>query len=168
MANIQDIVIGLRPNSITLRTENRSTRNQKDYLGHSQLEKEGNIIIDWGPKKGEIAYINNYTSSTNSFKNGIVTKYPKTDFWNPVKIKGVNIDRIKNYGLYLDNCDELYQMVSNGCVTKASRALNMGGAFNIGIFPKINHPYWLHFQMKLYSNGLRPWIYTSHVPNIQQ
>jgi len=165
VANINDVIIGLKPNSVTLRTENRSNRSQKDILGHSQLEKDGSILVDWGPVEGERAFLNNSTNSTNAFKGGIVTKYPKGDFWSPIEIKGVNLDRIVNYGYSLNNNNELYQMVLNGCVTKASNALNLGGAFNIGVLPGISHPYWLHFQMRLYANGYRPWIYAPHIQN---
>jgi hypothetical protein len=38
-----------------------------------------------------------------------------------------------------------------------SRALNMSGAFNIGI-----HPYFLHLQMYLRSMGVRPSLFSYH------
>lgn len=52
----------------------------------------------------------------------------------------------------------------HSCAGK-SAFINIGGAFNIGVLPGISHPYWLHFQMRLYANGYRPWIYAPHIQN---
>ena len=53
-----------------------------------------------------------------------------------------------------------HNVVYNNCVSMTSRALNMSGAFNIGI-----HPYLLHAQMYLRSIGIRPVLYSHFLLN---
>ncbi len=56
-----------------------------------------------------------------------------------------------------------YQLLTNSCVSQASRALNLSGVFNLGILPGISHPYWLHTQMYLWNSGIRPWTYSYYL-----
>ncbi len=51
-----------------------------------------------------------------------------------------------------------FNFAINSCVSQTSRALNMSGAFNIGI-----HPYFLHAQMYLRSIGVRPMLYSYYL-----
>ena len=165
VANMQDIITGLYSSSITLRTANSSTNStSKDIIGHSQLEQNGNILIDWGPEN--VADPFGIYDATNSFERGnLVTDFPDSKFWQPIKINGVNSKVIANYSRFISNYGGKYQMFFNSCVSKASRALNLGGVFNIGVLPGINHPYWLHAQMYLYTKGFRPLTYSHYLQN---
>ena len=151
LANVSDVLAGVNPGEVELRTENNPIPPlKKDIIGHSQLvDANGNAIIDWGPAEGySVNKINQIVPGTNSFEDGAIS-FSKMK-WNPVAIKCVNTQRINWFSSVLDKGGK-YNFAFNSCVSQTSRALNMSGVFNVGI-----HPYLLHAQMYLRSIGIRP------------
>ncbi|MDR1054414.1 MAG: hypothetical protein LBL90_00955 [Prevotellaceae bacterium] len=155
---------GFNPGEVTLRTENDPeyvfNGKTKDPIGHSQLsDTDGNILIDWGPAEGKNSLLG-LREGTNSYEQGVLTPNLKgTSFWNPVNIKGVNVNRIMNFSNSLNQGGK-YNLFYNSCVSMTSRALNMSGVFNIGI-----HPYLLHVQMYLRAIAVRPMLYSHFLLN---
>jgi hypothetical protein len=165
LANVADILAGFRPGDATLRTENnpnyKTTTRGKGYdpIGHSQLDIDGNIIIDWGPNP-QVDGLLGWANGRNDWERGVLLpNYKGTKYWDPINIKGANLSTLEAYGRMLDNGGS-FNLAINSCVSQTSRALNLSGIFNVGILPGINHPYWLHFQMYMRSIGIRPSIYS--------
>ncbi len=163
LANVSDVLAGFKPGSVELRTENDPGYSKevdaqgnpiphKDLIGHSQLNLEGKVVIDWGPTKA-VSGFGDWVPGTNSYENGQLIPASKMK-WDPFKITGVNVERIKQYSTYLSKGGN-YNLAFNSCVSMTSRALNMSGVFNIGI-----HPYILNAQMYLRSIGIRPFLYS--------
>lgn len=154
LANVSDVLTGLKPGNLELRTENTSTPGNKDIIGHSQIVDERGVpLVDWGPD--EQLYKGNAFRSvrgTNSYEQGIAIS-PKHMKWKPLIIDGVNTKRIANW-----SPTGKYNLAFNSCVSQTSRALNSSGIFNIGI-----HPYLLHGQMYLRSLGVRPTLFSYHL-----
>ncbi|MDR1372273.1 MAG: RHS repeat-associated core domain-containing protein [Dysgonamonadaceae bacterium] len=163
-ANASDILAGFKPGDVTLRTENDPEFSPiGDPIGHSQIEQNGNVLIDWGPNN-YAGKLFNSPSGTNSYSSlkypdGLIPNLKGGKFWDPINIKGVNLNTINTYKNLLDKGGQ-YQLLINSCVSQTSRALNLSGVFNLGILPGITHPYWLHTQMYLWSNSIRPWTYS--------
>jgi RHS repeat-associated protein len=161
LANAADILAGFKPGDVTLRTENDPNYSPKgDPIGHSQLsDANGNNLIDWGPTENKTSLLG-LVEGTNSYEQGqLIPNLKGSSFWNPVDIKGVNVDRIMSFSNYLNQGGK-YNLLYNNCVSMTSRALNMSGVFNIGI-----HPYLLHAQMYLRSIGVRPMLYSHFLLN---
>ena len=91
---------------------------------------------------------------THIYPDGLVTNIKGGKFWDPVSITHVNVDRVKDFGKFI-NGRLNYHLLTNNCVNMASMALNISGVPNIGI-----HPYLLHAQMFLRSIGIRPCLYS--------
>ena len=163
MANVADILAGLKPGDVTLRTENSSDQSGKDIIGHSQITKDDQVLIDWGPKETPKDFTSDIFKSVdgvNNFENNhMLTNTQGGAFWDPITVKGVNVGRIEKFSQFLDKGGR-YHGLTNSCVSMTSRALNMSGAFNIGI-----HPYLLHAQMYLRSVGVRPILYSHFLLN---
>ncbi len=158
LANLEDILAGMRPSSVKLRTEDYPQGNSKDLIGHSQItDMADNSLIDWGP---DGAKYSKTIPGTNSFEGGGIIPDFKLKGGKPITIKNVNLNRILNYSNRLNNGGK-YNLLYSSCVTKASIALNMSGVFNIGI-----HPYILYSQMYLRSLGLTPTFYSSLLYNL--
>lgn len=158
LANLEDILVGMRPSSVKLRTEDYPQGNSKDLIGHSQItDMADNSLIDWGP---DGAKYSKTIPGTNSFEGGGIIPDFKLKGGKPITIKNVNLNRILNYSNRLNNGGK-YNLLYSSCVTKASIALNMSGVFNIGI-----HPYILYSQMYLRSLGLTPTFYSSLLYNL--
>jgi len=158
LANLSDVLAGMNPGEVELRTENDPIPPlKKDIIGHSQLvDENGNAIIDWGPAEGyNVNKINQIVPGTNSFEEGALS-FSKMK-WDPVTIRGVNTQRINWFSSILDKGGK-YNFAFSSCVSQTSRALNMSGVFNIGI-----HPYLLHAQMYLRSIGIRPMLYSHYL-----
>jgi RHS repeat-associated protein len=164
LANISDLLAGLKPSAVELRTENDPNYSKtldsngnpipkKDLIGHSQLsDGNGGILVDWGPTQTPNGFTN-WVGGTNSYENGSLISAAKMQS-NPITVTGVNAGRIAKFGNYLNQGGK-YNLAFNSCVSQTSRALNMSGAFNIGI-----HPYLLQGQMYLRSFGARPMLYS--------
>ncbi len=109
IANTEDFLAGGHPGEVTLRTENDPNYSPKgDLIGHSQLEQNGNILIDWGPY-GEDAGFFNSTAGTNSYsaskygsQEGLIPNLRGSKYWDPITIKGVNVNRIRSYANVLN------------------------------------------------------------------
>ena len=130
-----------------------------DPIGHSQIDIDGNIIIDWGPNPPGDGLLY-WTKGRNDWERGVLLSNQKgSKYWDPIDINGANLNTLEAYGRMLDK-GGTFNLAINSCVSQASRALNLSGVFNIGILPGINHPYWLHFQMYMRSIGFRPSIYS--------
>jgi RHS repeat-associated protein len=154
LANIADLLVGFKPGETELRTEYDSDYNSKgtgkDLIGHSQLSVKGKPVVDWGPARGySVDDFDDWVPGANSFEDGALISSDKM-IWDPLTLKGVNISRISNWSPKGN-----YNLLFNSCVTQTSRALNLSGAFNIGI-----HPYLLHGQMYLRTMGVRPILYS--------
>ena len=179
MGNLGDILAGFNPGTGVLGTENDpnydffGNGSNRDPIGHSQYsedlynsmgEKTGsNILIDWGPDR--TVGLTDRVPGVNNYENGkLVTNLRKSEFWDPIPIRGVNNKTMAIYGNKLAaNKLGNYNLLTNSCVSSTSRSLNLSGVFNIGIFPGINHPYFLHSQMYLRSIGVRPMIFSSYL-----
>jgi RHS repeat-associated protein len=160
LANVSDILTGLRPQGVDLVTEH------SDEVGHSALVKEGtstgvggspdpNALISVGPDR-----INDPSGSWHWMKG--------TNGWDSHSRAGevvwrqnlkVNMNTIEKYSNWLNTRAAvgklIYSVELSSCVTHTSVALNLSGIFNIGI-----HPYLLNAQMYLWSNGIRPWTFS--------
>lgn len=154
LANVSDVLAGLHPGEVELRTENDPNYSSKgDPIGHTQINIDGNIIIDWGPKELKSSVMG-LVDGTNEYEKGkLLPNLQGKSLWNPIKIKGVNIKRINQFSEYLNKGGK-YNLLYNNCVGMGSRALNMSGVFNVGV-----HPYILHTQMYLRNLGIRPILY---------
>ena len=154
LANVSDILAGFKPESVELRTENISTPEDKDIIGHSQIvDKNGTPLVDWGPDV-QLTKGNAFRSvrGTNSYEQGLALPSENMK-WNALTIDGINTSRISNW-----SPSGKYNLCYNNCVSQTSRALNASGAFNIGI-----HPYLLHGKMALRSAGIRPYLFSSYL-----
>ncbi|MBX2979736.1 MAG: VCBS repeat-containing protein [Flavobacteriales bacterium] len=154
LANISDVLAGLNPSAVQLSTE------QSDAIGHSALTNVGetnpyNSLVSVGPDPGGSWIFNPF-----KFRNG-------TNQWNNyvnagddvalVRIDGINLQRIMNYGTNLDRGVN-YNLYFSSCVNHTARALTLSGAPSIGI-----HPFILHSQMVLRSIGFRPMLHSYHL-----
>jgi hypothetical protein len=159
LANVSDILTGLRPQGVDLVTEH------SDGIGHSALVKEGtstgsasspdpNALISVGPDR-----INDPSGSWHWMKG--------TNYWDSHSRAGeviwrqnlkVNMSTIEKYSSWLNTKTATgklaYSVELSSCVTHTSVALNLSGIFNIGI-----HPYILNTQIYLWNNGIRPWSF---------
>lgn len=164
LANASDLLAGLKPGVVTLRTENDPNYSYKgDPIGHSQITIGDNVTIDWGPTENKTSLLG-LLEGTNFYENGLLIQNQKGgSFWNPIDVHGVNINRILHFSDYLNKGGN-YNLLYNNCVSMTSRALNLSGVFNIGI-----HPYVLHTQMYLRSLGIRPMLFSHFfILNIEQ
>ena len=115
--------------------------------------------MDWGPSENKTSLLG-LVEGTNSYEQGqLIPNLKGNTFWNPINIKGVNVDRIIKFSNYLNKGGK-YNLLYNNCLSMTSRALNMSGVFNIGI-----HPYLLHAQMYLRAIGVRPMLYSHYLLN---
>ena len=103
LANISDILAGMKPGNVTLRTENNPNYSSKgDYIGHSQITMGNNVIIDWGPTEYKTSLLG-LIEGTNSYENGrLIENMKGISFWNPIDVHGVNIKRILKFSDYLN------------------------------------------------------------------
>jgi len=170
MANLADVLAGVNPGDVSLRTENDPNYSKpqavfdengnivgyeniarKDLIGHSQIvDMKGKPLIDWGPT--ESVGFKDWVQGTNSYEGGVSISASKMK-WDAITIKGVNTNRISNW-----NPSGNYNLALNSCVSQTSRALNASGVFNFGF-----HPYILHGQMYLRSLGVRPMMYSYYL-----
>jgi RHS repeat-associated protein len=163
IANFNDIMAGVRPGSVKLLTEtdpdyqklsidengDEAFAAHKDNVGHSQItDTDDNLLIDWGPD-GDVNLFSS-TEGTNEFRHGNLIGPDKLR-GEPVIIKGVNVDKIKEFGVSLKG--KQYAPMYNNCSMAASRSLSLSGAVNIGL-----HPYVLDIEMYVRSIGFRPTI----------
>jgi hypothetical protein len=157
---LSDILAGFKPGEVQLRTENDPNYTSKgDPIGHSQITKDEQILVDWGPNANKESWFG-LVEGTNSYEQGkLIPNLKGGSFWDPIDVKGVNVNRILRFSNYLNKGGK-YNLLYNNCVSMTSRALNMSGIFNIGI-----HPYLLHFQMYLRSIGIRPILYSHFLIN---
>jgi hypothetical protein len=160
LANLGDILAGFHPGNVESRTENDPNYSTKgDPIGHFQVNRDGKILIDWGPAENKTSVMG-LVKATNQYEEGVLLPNLKgTKFWDPIQIKGVNVSRLESFANYL-NKGGRYNLLYNNCVNMASRALNISGVLNIGI-----HPYILHTQMYLRSIGFRPDLWGYYLNN---
>jgi RHS repeat-associated protein len=151
LGNVSDMLAGFKPGSAELRTE----KFVKDVKGHSQINIDGEIAIDFGPELEGGKSFYGLPKGTNAFEGGALLDGGKL---SPIKIQGVNANTIRAYGGFIKSHPGRYNFAFNSCVSQASRALNASGAFNIGI-----HPYLLHAQMYLRSIGVRPILFSHYL-----
>lgn len=156
LGNFSDLLIGLNPKKVDLVTEH------SDGMGHSAIVKEGtftqskqgddvNSLISFGPNSDSTHKKNSFhwMKGTNAWPTH--SSYEDIIWRNSLF---VNHRTIKSYSNYLNTHPINYSLEISSCVTHTSLALNLSGLFNIGI-----HPYLLNFQMYLWANGLRSWLY---------
>ncbi|QEK50828.1 hypothetical protein FYC62_03435 [Pedobacter aquae] len=154
LANVSDVLAGFKPGEVQLNTEN------SDAIGHSALTKVGetnpdNSLVSVGPDPGGKWIFNpfKFKKGTNSWKNYV----DAGDDVSKVSVRGVNLERIANYGSNL-NKGVNYNLYFSSCVNHTARALTLAGVPAIGI-----HPFILHSQMVLRSIGIRPMLYSYHL-----
>lgn len=95
MANVGDVLAGMNPGSVKLRTENDPEYNSmgtgKDLIGHSQLtDMNDNPLVDWGPERGyQVTGLGDWVPGTNAYEQGFPISASKMK-WDPITVKGVN------------------------------------------------------------------------------
>jgi RHS repeat-associated protein len=161
LANVADGLAGFKPSNVELQTENLSNPTDgKDKVGHSQLNKNGEVLIDFGPtgdwKRFEPGR-NDWIRHSSRGKYELISEMPGNKF-SPINVQGVNIDRLYKISSKMNSNPGTYQVLTRSCSSTVSRALTMSGAPAIGI-----HPYILHAQMYLRSIGVRPMIFSHHL-----
>ena len=161
LANISDILAGFKPGDVQLQTENTSTAEATDKIGHSQiLDMDGNSLIDFGPGKGGEFYQfkqgrNNWISYAY---DGAITQtknIPGNLYTQGTTIKGVNVNRITSISNNLNKNPIFYNFALRSCSSVAARALTVSGVPMFGI-----HPYVLQLQATLWNVGIRPWTFS--------
>lgn len=157
LANVSDILAGFNPGEVELQTENLSNGNGKDIVGHSQLNDGGDVLIDYGPT-GDWAKFepgrNDWVEYASRGRHKLVNDIPGTKF-DPVTIRGVNINRLNRISNRLNSNPGNYQVLTRSCSSVCSRALTLSGVPVAGL-----HPYLLNAQMYLRSLGVRPSMYS--------
>jgi hypothetical protein len=151
LAIVSDGLIGFNSDEVQLNTES------SDLVGHSALTKVGetneNIsLVSVGPDPGGKWIFNpfKFRKGTNSWHNYVDKS---EDVWK-VRVGGINLQRITNYGANL-NKGVNYNLYFSSCVNHTARALTLAGAPALGI-----HPFILHSQMVLRSFGVRPMLFS--------
>lgn len=158
MANASDILAGFNPGEVELQTENLSNPvDGVDLVGHSQLNHNGEVLIDFGPagnwKKFEPGR-NDWINYATNGEHNLVSELSGNKF-RPIAIKGVNLKRLERISNGLNDNPGTYQVLTRSCSSTASRALSISGVPALGL-----HPYLLHGQMYLRSLGVRPSLYS--------
>ena len=151
MANVSDILMGLRPQKVDLVTEH------SDKIGHSAIvesgSETGNGIISIGPDQAD--------PRSWHWGRGVNDWNTHTGDGSPIWRQSLNVNKgtIEKYANWLNNLQDkgklIYSLELSSCVTHTSMALNLSGVFNIGI-----HPYFLNAEMFLWNSGVRPWTYS--------
>ncbi|MDD4729893.1 MAG: hypothetical protein PHN55_14235, partial [Dysgonamonadaceae bacterium] len=153
LANVSDVLAGFNPGEVELQTENLGN----DPVGHSQLNDGGNVLVDYGPT-GDWAKFepgrNDWIDYASGGRYKLVNDIPGTKF-DPITIKGVNVNRLNRISSRLNSNPGNYQVLTRSCSSVASRALTLSGAPAMGL-----HPYLLHAQMYMRGLGVRPAMYS--------
>lgn len=156
LANVSDFLAGFNPGEVQLNTE------KSDAIGHNAITNVGeknpnNSIVSVGPDPGGKWIYNpfKFKQGTNRWNNYVDAG---DDVWQ-TPVKGVNVNRVNNYGIYLDRGVK-YNLYFSSCVNHAARALTISGAPAIGI-----HPFILHAQIYLRSIGVRPTLFSYYLQN---
>jgi hypothetical protein len=158
---VSDILAGFKPGEVQLQTENTSTVEAVDKIGHSQvLDMDGNSLIDFGPGKGGEFY--KFKQGRNNWigysSDGAITQtkdIPGNLYTHGISIKGVNVNRITSISNNLNKNPGFYNFALKSCSSVAARALTVSGATMFGI-----HPYLLQLQATLWNIGIRPWTFS--------
>lgn len=158
IANISDGLAGFNTGEVELQTENIPRDGKPDIVGHAQLNRDGEVLIDFGPagewkrfEPGRNDWVNR--TQINGRDKLVSDLYGQR--WDPVAVRGVNINRIQQISDRLNQNPGTYQVATRSCSSVCSRALTMSGVPSIGL-----HPYILHSQMFLRSAGVRPTLYS--------
>ncbi len=156
LANFSDILSGFNTGEVQLNTES------SDLVGHSALTKVGesdvnSSYISVGPDPGGKWIFNpfKFKKGTNQWSNYV----DKSKHVAKVKIKGINLQRIVDYGKNLDSGVK-YNLYTSSCVNHTARALTLAGAPALGL-----HPYLLHAQMYLRQYGIHPTSFSYYANN---
>lgn len=160
MAVVSDLLMGFKPKGVDLVTE------YSNHIGHSAIVEENTFTYD-AEERFDINAIISVGLNLNDpkswlWKKGVNTRpshsAPNEIIWRQ-NLK-VNMNTIRMYSNWLNNMENsgrlIYSVALSSCVTHTSIALNLSGIFNIGI-----HPFLLNAQMYLWSNGIRPWTFSS-------
>jgi len=161
LANASDILAGFKPGSVELQTENiPSADGNKDLIGHSQLNHNGDVLVDFGPT-GDWAKFepgrNDWINYSSNGKYKLISEMPGNKY-SPIRVQGVNVDRLHKISARMNSKPGFYQVLTRSCSSTVSRALTMSGVPAIGI-----HPYILHAQMYLRSIGARPTLFSHYL-----
>ena len=167
LANVSDILAGFRPGEVQLQTENLPEENNKDLIGHTQLlDKNGSVLIDFGPKQAETGRFIGFSPGRNNWlqysTNGTIREVknlPGNKFNQGIPIKGVNLKTLSRISNKLNNNPGSYNFLLRSCSSVASRALAISGA---PIFGGI-HPYLLRLSLILRNAGVRPSLYSYYL-----
>jgi RHS repeat-associated protein len=160
LVNTSDVLAGVNPGDIELQTENMSDGNSKDLIGHSQLNHNGEVLVDFGPTGDWSKFEpgrNDWINYASDGKYNLVNEMPGNQY-RPVKISGVNLNRMNRISTKLNSDPGIYNVLTRSCSSTASRALTLSGVPAVGI-----HPYILHGQMYLRSIGLRPAMFSYYL-----
>ncbi len=161
LANVSDILAGFKPGEIQIQTENTSTAEAIDKIGHTQvLDMDGNSLIDFGPgKAGEFYQFkqgrNNWISYASNGAISQTKNIPGNLYTQGISIKGVNASRIASISNNLNTNPGFYNFALRSCSSVAARALTASGVPVFGI-----HPYLLQLQATLWNGGIRPWTFS--------
>ncbi len=160
LANIQDILIGLKPGSAQIQTESVPSEGKPDLIGHFQvLDENGASLIDFGPKLEATGRFIGFSPGRNNwieYAYGGQVADTKSIADNlhtgSIKISGLNIGRLKEISGNLKQNAGNYNFLLRSCSSVASRALAASGYFTLGGI----HPYLLRASIFLREFGIRP------------
>jgi len=166
LANIQDVLAGFNPGKAQIQTENTSTANAKDKIGHFQvLDSKGNSLIDYGPARGNDGSFIGFNPGRNNWVEYASENLPNptrqsiympNNLHNtPIDISGVNLQRLTTISNKLNSNPGSYNFLLRSCSSVGSRALISSGYFVIGGI----HPYFIRTAIILREAGLRPSIF---------
>lgn len=167
LANIQDGLAGMHPGNAQVQSENTSTAQGKDNIGHFQvLDANGNSLVDYGPFDAGTGSYSGFSPGRNNWveyaSNGKITQSVNISgntHINPITIRGLNMTRLTSISNSLKNNPGSYNFLLNSCSSVASRALTASGYFAIGGI----HPYLLRASIFLREAGLRPSLFSYHL-----
>jgi RHS repeat-associated protein len=159
LANVSDVLAGLRPSSAELQTENLPS-DGKDKVGHAQLNVDGEVLIDFGPAGDWKKFApgrNDWVSFGSDGSYELISDIPGNKY-SPVLVRGVNADRLHRISDRMNVEPGNYQVLFRSCSSTVSRSLSLSGAPAIGL-----HPYLLHAQLYLRDLGIRPTLFSYHM-----
>jgi len=164
LAHVQDILVGLSPGNAQVQTENVSTAESKDKIGHFQvLDDQGQSLIDYGPhQRGTAEYFGFVRGRNNWIEYATEGRTTQTidlagNLHNKaIPIKGVNMSRLVRISNNLKADPGSYNFLLRSCSSVGSRALAASGYFALGGI----HPYFIRTSIMLREFGLRPSLYS--------
>lgn len=163
VANLQDALAGFNPGEVQLQTENdpSSSDKGKDLISHTQIvDKNGNILIDYGPKDAGTGRFFGFSPGQNSWEHGVQLVNKQDNLYNKaITIKGVNVERLIRISDRLNANPGSYNFILRSCSSVASRSLLLSGKYLFGGI----HPYIFRLSAILNNAGFKPSLFSYYL-----